>query len=254
MKNNLNTSTEKTLLYQKKNFNAKSGIANCIKYENQFFFRSVNLKNKDLIEFGCGVFPSCIGIEKKMMPKQYIATDTSKKIINNAKLNDKRPIYKVCNLEKKISINKKFDIIVLKGVLHHVKYPELVLSRLKKILKPNGLIMISEPNLSSWIGNFLKWFLAFFFRISMEDSPYGQYDYKRLHKSIKISKFNIHRKWYSVFFLLILSGDYGRIKIFPDYKIIFNFFIVVENFFFYFFDILGLSKYINFKINLIIKK
>ena len=254
MKKNLNKSTENTLLGQKKNFNINGGIADCIKYENRFFFKSVNLDHKDLIEFGCGVFPSSLGIEKNKMPRKYIATDTSRKIIKSAKMNDYRPIYKVCNLEKKISINKKFDIIVLKGVLHHVKKPELVLSRLKKILKPNGLIMISEPNLSSFIGNFLKWFLEFFFKISMEDSPYGQYDYRKISKSIKNAKYSIEKKWYSVLILLIFSGDYGRIKIFPDNKFLFNIFISIENVLFYLFDNVGLSKYINFKINLIIKK
>ena len=56
----------------------------------------------------------------------------------------------------KIIDKKKYDIIVLKGVLHHTKNPEKILKKLKNILKPNGIIIISEPNLSSIIGNFLK--------------------------------------------------------------------------------------------------
>ena len=79
MKNNLNKSTEKTLLRQKKNFNINGGISDCIKYENRFFFKSVDLDNKDLIEFGCGVFPSSLGLEKKRMPRKFIATDTLEK-------------------------------------------------------------------------------------------------------------------------------------------------------------------------------
>ena len=66
----------------------------------------MNLNGKDLIEFGCGVFPSCIGLNNELMPKSYIATDTSKKIINAAKTNDNRPIYKIIDLEKKLSIKK----------------------------------------------------------------------------------------------------------------------------------------------------
>ena len=161
---NNNIKTEKTLLNQKKNFKIKGGISECIKYENKFFFRSFDLVGKDLIEFGCGVFPSSIGLEKNKMPKTYIATDTSKKIINNAKINDNRLIYRIYDLEKNINIKKKFDFVVLKGVLHHTKYPEKVLKKLKKILKKNGIIIISEPNLSSVLGNFLKWFLKFCFK------------------------------------------------------------------------------------------
>lgn len=252
--NNLNNKTEKTLINQKKKLNKNGGIFKCIAYENNFFFKPINLNGKDLIEFGCGVFPSSLGLQKNDMPRHYIATDTSKKIVNLAKTNDNRPTYKVINLEKKIKLKKKFDVIVLKGVLHHTKKPEKILLNLKKILKKNGLIILSEPNLYSIVGNFLKWILNFFFKISMEDSPYGQYDYKKISKCIKFSKLKIVNKWYSVFFLLIFTGDYGRINFFPDSKILFNFFIKLENLFFYIFKFFHLSKYIGFKINLILKK
>lgn len=57
MKNkDLNKKTEKTLLNQKKKFNKFSSIAKYIIYENNFLLNSIDLKNKDLIEFGCGIF------------------------------------------------------------------------------------------------------------------------------------------------------------------------------------------------------
>ena len=250
----LNINTEKTLLNQKKDFKINGGVSKCIQYENQFLFKSINLSNKKLIEFGCGVFPSCMGLDNNKMPKKYIASDTSKKIIKMAKVNDNRPIYKIYNVEKKIKIKEKFDIIVLKGVLHHTKKPEIVLSQMKGILNPEGIILITEPNLSSLIGNFLKWFLDFFFKISMEDSPYGQYSYKKIYKSLQAAKLKIIKKWYSVLFLLLFTGDYGRIKIFPDNCFLFSLFIKIEKVFYYVFNFFGLTKYLNFKINLILKK
>jgi 2-polyprenyl-3-methyl-5-hydroxy-6-metoxy-1,4-benzoquinol methylase len=250
----INKNTENTLLNQKKKFKINGGISECIKYENKFFFKSFDLVGKDLIEFGCGIFPSCLGINKDKMPKTYIATDTSKKIIKNAKINDNRPIYKVCDLEKKINIKKKFDIIVLKGVLHHTKNPEKILSKLKKILKKNGIIIISEPNLTSVLGNFLKWFLAFAFKISMEDSPYGQYSFKKINKCIKIANLRIVNKWYTVLILLILTGDYGRIMVFPDNRFLFSLFITIENFLFYIFKYIGIAKFLYFKLNIVLKK
>ena len=87
--------------------------------------------------------------------------------------------------------------------------------------------MISEPNLSSFIGNFLKKFLKFFFNISMEDSPYGQYDYKKISKSIKNAKFSIEKRWYSVLVLLIFSGDYGGSK----------FFLIINSYLIYLFQL-----------------
>ena len=187
------------------------------------------------------------------MPREYVASDTSNKILKVAKMNDNRPTYKVIDLEKNITISKKYDLIILKGVLHHLKKPEKVLAKLKNILKPNGMIIISEPNLSSVILNFLKWFLEFFFKKNMEDSPYGQYDYVKISQSIKKANLKIYHKWYSSLVLLILTGDYGRIKIFPDNRYLFGFFIFLEEIINRISTFFNISKFINFKINLIVK-
>ena len=98
---NLNLRTEQTLINQRRNFSIKGGIAKCIEYENRNFFKFIDLKGKDLIEFGCGIFPSSFGLRNNSMPKKYVASDTSKKILEVAKLNDNRPTYKVIDLEKK---------------------------------------------------------------------------------------------------------------------------------------------------------
>ena len=250
---NLNIKTKNILIFQKKIFLKNGGIAKCIEYENRLFFNSVNLNGKDLIEFGCGVFPSCIGLNNELMPKSYIATDTSKKILNAAKKNDNRPIYKIIDLEKKIVGKKKYDIIVLKGVLHHTKNPEKILLKLKDILRPNGIIIISEPNLSSLIGNFLKWFLEFFFKKNLEDSPYGQYNFSKISKSVKKANLKIHRKWYTSLILIIFTGDYGRVKFLPDSRLLFGILILFENIFYKIFSFLKIDKFLNFKLNLIIK-
>ena len=88
-----NLKTEKSLINQINKMKIDGGISNCIRYENNFFFNFVNLKNKDLIEFGCGIYPSSFGIAKNKMPKNYFATDVSKRIIEIAKKNDDKPIY-----------------------------------------------------------------------------------------------------------------------------------------------------------------
>ena len=85
---NLNLRTEQTLINQRRNFSIKGGIAKCIEYENRNFFKFIDLKGKDLIEFGCGIFPSSFGLRNNSMPKKYVASDTSKKILKVAKLND----------------------------------------------------------------------------------------------------------------------------------------------------------------------
>ena len=53
---------------------------------------------------------------------------------------------------------KKFDFIIMRHVLEHIPYPKSVIKKLKKLLKPNGLIIIEVPNHSEKKNLFLKLF------------------------------------------------------------------------------------------------
>jgi SAM-dependent methyltransferase len=48
------------------------------------------------------------------------------------------------------SINQKFDIILMMDVLEHCVHPVDVLKSLQKIIKPNGKIIITGPNVAYW--------------------------------------------------------------------------------------------------------
>lgn len=58
--------------------------------------------------------------------------------------NDRLDLF-VGNAEK-VVFNKKFDIINVNNVLHHISDKEAVLIRLKECLKDEGRLMITEPN------------------------------------------------------------------------------------------------------------
>jgi len=53
------------------------------------------------------------------------------------------------SLFENVSLDKKFDFIVLGHVLEHVDDPVLVLKRVKKYLKPSGKIFAAVPNARS---------------------------------------------------------------------------------------------------------
>jgi 2-polyprenyl-3-methyl-5-hydroxy-6-metoxy-1,4-benzoquinol methylase len=255
---NKNLKTIQTLSSQINGIDLKNGgIIECIKFENKKLLSKISLKNKDVIEFGCGVYPASLGLKDNNMPNKYIATDASKNLIFLAKKIDVRPTYKVLDLEKiKFSNNqKKFDVIILKGVLHHVEFPEKVLIKISKFLKENGCIIVSEPNLSSLIGNFLKWFLNFFFNTSMEDSPYGQLEQKKIRKAFSKANLFIVKEWYSSLIAFTLSGDFGRKKILPDNKILFKLIIFLEQIISNTFHLfVYLARILFFKVNFMVKK
>ena len=88
----------------------------------------------------------------------------------------------------------------------------------------------------------------------MEDSPYGQYEIKKINKAIIRSGLRVSKKWYSGLLLIPLTGDYGRIKTLPDNKRLFIFLIFIEKVFYNIFKCLFLTKFLYFKVNLIVKK
>ncbi len=250
--NNPNNKTEKTLL-NNSNISINSGIADCIILENEKIISKIPIK-KNIIEFGCGIFPLCFGILNQNISKNYLATDVSEDIIKKTRTIDNRPTYKIIDLNniQKYYFKKKYDLVILKGVLHHIKNPRKILSLIKKILKDEGYLLISEPNSSSIVANALKFILSLF-KINLEDSPYGQLSQNKIEYIIKINNFIIKKKWYTSFFAFIMSGDYGRIKIVPNSKIIFRIIITLDKFIDKILNFLLITKFTNFKVNYLIK-
>lgn len=51
---------------------------------------------------------------------------------------------------KKAARNKNFDIILATSVIEHLKDPNTFLLNIKKVIKPDGKIIISTPNIAHW--------------------------------------------------------------------------------------------------------
>jgi 2-polyprenyl-3-methyl-5-hydroxy-6-metoxy-1,4-benzoquinol methylase len=247
-----NTKTEKTLLSISK-IPSDSGIADCVILENTKIISKIPIKGK-IIEFGCGIFPLSFGISNKNISKNYLATDISKDIIKKAKKIDNRLTYKIIDLDniQKYYFKKKYDLVIFKGVLHHLQNPKKTLNFLKKILKKKSYLVISEPNSSSIVANALKFILSLF-KINLEDSPFGQLSQNKIHNMIKINNFIIEKKWYTSFFAFIVSGDYGRIKILPNNKIVFKIIIILDKFIDKILNFTLITKFTHFKVNYLIK-
>ena len=46
--------------------------------------------------------------------------------------------------------NKKFDCVLATSLIEHVSDPDKVIMNMKRLLKPNGKIILSTPNISHW--------------------------------------------------------------------------------------------------------
>lgn len=241
--------SELELQYQQLNSNL--GLKIVAEEENLIFHSRSSMLNKKVLELGCGIYPASCGIKDENMPENYHATDFDKKLIEIAKKQDERIKTSIINLHKlnEIDVQIKFDLIFLKGVLHHIKDFQNVLEFCKKILNKNGYIIIAEPNLKSIPGNLMKYILKKLFNINLESSPYGQIPYDKLIDTIENNNFKIVEKWYSRLIAFLLSGSLGRIKIVNN-KFIFKIAIKLDKFLNYLFGKININKYIFFIVHL----
>jgi len=243
---------KKTLISQS-NYIKKKGFLKLAIQENKDLLGENNFNGLKILEFGCGIIPASYGIQDSYMPKKYLATDFSNEILKKTRLIDPRIDFLKINLNLKNKNIGKYDIIIFKGVLHHLKNYGVVLYNSKKYLKKNGFILISEPNLKSIVGNILKYLMFKLFKINMEDSPYGQIPYNDLILEIKKNNFVISTITFSRFLAFMFSGCFGRINIFKNFYII-NFFIYLDILLKFMLSLIGLEKYFFFLVNLKIYK
>jgi 2-polyprenyl-3-methyl-5-hydroxy-6-metoxy-1,4-benzoquinol methylase len=105
------------------------------------------IKNKNkqtLLDIGCAS-----GDYLKQMENtgwEVTGVEPSKKATLNAK---KLGLMVINSTFEKAKIKKKFDLITLRYVIEHFKNPIQALKKANKMIKPNGVIILSTPNTDS---------------------------------------------------------------------------------------------------------
>ncbi len=107
----------------------------------------VSLKNKDILDYGCGTGLLAFSISDEA--KSVVGMDSSfgmievfnQKVENFGFENIKAIFF---NIEKEDLPSLKYDIIVTSMTLHHIKSPTIFFEKCKKALKPNGYLCITD--------------------------------------------------------------------------------------------------------------
>jgi len=115
----------------------------------KYFFEYFNeLKEKTVLEIGCGSGGGTELILKYFSPKKLIATDLDPRLIALAKNNvqNKKVIFEKANATKLSYKEKSFDAIFDYGVIHHIPLPEWkeCLKEIYRVLKPGGKLFLWE--------------------------------------------------------------------------------------------------------------
>ncbi len=114
-----------------------------VSYLNKYFN-----KNISILDMGCGDGVFTLEIFKKFLPKKIVAFDLLQKPIEVAKKNTpkeyrKRVAFGVDNVYDFACPKKKFNVGILRFILHHLDHPEKAIANVSKSLDK---IIVLEPN------------------------------------------------------------------------------------------------------------
>jgi 2-polyprenyl-3-methyl-5-hydroxy-6-metoxy-1,4-benzoquinol methylase len=139
-----------------------------------------NIHHQRILDIGCAT--GYLGNILKKNNNYVVGFDISKSAIKNAK----KILHKAYQLNietDKFPYLEKFDLIILSEVIEHLFQPQLTLKRIIKLLKPNGLLLITTPNFLYWGNRIL------FLKGNFSYSNQGIFDESHLHfftdKSLK---------------------------------------------------------------------
>ena len=102
-----------------------------------------------ILDFGCG--PGIFSARLAKMGGHIVGVDISQEFVNQAKnrvtLENTKFIHISSSLSDALETQRKFDVIVLVDVIHHLDDIEVSLKEASKFLKEGGKIIVYEPNL-----------------------------------------------------------------------------------------------------------
>jgi len=142
---------------------------------------------KSFLEYGC----QCWGIEHPSYPAQRF-------------LDSDRIVYLQGDLHTMNLPEGLFDLIFLWHALEHMDNPLLVMSRLQKLLAPQGAIIVAVPNFSSMEARRFK---QFWFHL---DIPWHKYHFNE--KSIRYLITKAHLRVIRMSTLCVEQGPYGLLQ------------------------------------------
>ena len=141
----------------------------------------------EILDIGCGG-----GIASEPLARmgaKLTSIDESQELINIAKAHAKEMHldinYNHSNIEKIFKTKKKYDVVVALELLEHVKNVSYFCMVLSKLIKPNGLIIISTINRSI----LSKMIVIKIAEDILKKIPSGTHNYKKFIKPIEINNY-----------------------------------------------------------------
>tara|TARA_R110002167_G_scaffold10680_3_gene48435 strand:- start:2041 stop:2775 length:735 start_codon:yes stop_codon:yes gene_type:complete len=118
-------------------------------------FKENNIKNKSILDIGCGWGRGTYTLKKYFPYNKVIGIDCNQSFIDYAKSNYKNTYYFKDDFYKTKLKSNSFDYIVLNCCMHFFYDQDIIYNNLKKVLKEDGKIIITDIWTEESVNTFL---------------------------------------------------------------------------------------------------
>jgi len=112
--------------------------------------------NEKVLDVGCGNGTLICGISKKAKIHAH-GVDISPKMIDECRARHPHINFKVSVADELPFGENEFDVVTMCCVLHHLDEPQKFFDEVKRILKPGGRLIISDPYYPPPLKQFAEW-------------------------------------------------------------------------------------------------
>lgn len=153
-----------------------------------------------VLDIGCGTGDFLVESKKKNWKAVGMEPNSKAKLIAKEK--------GICLVETYDELEDHyFDVITMWHVLEHVQDLDYQLNQLKRLLKPNGTIVIAVPNYKSYDANYYGKFWAAY------DVPrhlwhFSKQGIKQMFAEYKLNLIQVKPMWFDSFYVSLLSEKY----------------------------------------------
>lgn len=187
----------------KTSFFYKFGYHRTPKSQFAFYFKTIepylkNLSGKKVLDVGCAY-----GFMLERFPADYekFGVDVSDHAIAQAKKRLPGASFQLINTaERELPFPENFfDVVVCNDVIEHVEHPAHALQSIKRVLKKNGILYVSAPNLN-WIRK------TFFAYADRKENHISLMPHRVLEEVLIQNGFEVFERFTSTFFLKFKSN------------------------------------------------
>lgn len=112
----------------------------------------------NILEIGCGTGENLAFYKDQFKFKNAYCIEISEEAYNSIKEKGIMPFIKDVNKDDIPLDNNIIDVVIFQEVIEHLYNSDLVMKEIYRVLKKNGILILSTPNLSSWINRLVLLF------------------------------------------------------------------------------------------------